>query len=154
MNEIKNELQTVLETQGQHMGCPLHAFTKMKKDLMKERKQKVDEIVKLKSSSNDRNEAFELHFLNLQQYLQGLVQYCQPKWGVHLELSAQDCSPLDQSIHLMVDDRKLDSAFSRTVTLNHSVAALILQLAINITIDSQFIIIDGLNDFIEPCLIE
>lgn len=153
MDEIQKEL-AVLKTEDHYKGCSTHTLTNMKKKMMKQQRQKANEMVKLNSQLKIRNEAFEPHFLKLKQCLHGLVQYCRPKWGVHFEFSAADSSPLNEPIRLMVDDPQLDRAFTHTMTLNHRIGALILQLAINIAIGSQFIIIDSLDAFIEPCLIK
>lgn len=152
MHEIEEGL-AVLQTEDHYNLCTADAMSAMKADFVKQQRKKAINMVKLVKPLNNRKEAFEPHFRKLEQHLHGLVNYIQPKWGVYLELSA-GVDPLDEPIRLMVDDPQLHSALTRTMTLNHSIAALILQLAINIAIGSQFIIIDTLDAFVEPCLIE
>lgn len=152
MDRIEDELP-VLQTKDAYLKCSANEMIKMKKKLGKQQKEIAKQMVETNSLMENRNEAFEPNFLKLKQCFHGLVEYCRPKWGVHLELLAVNDYPLGEPIRLMVDDPKNDEALTRTLTLNHSIAALILQLAINIAIGAQFIIIDGLDDFIEPCLI-
>lgn len=151
MDEIQKKL-AVLQTKDNYTSCTAHTLIKIKKELMEQKRHTVNEIFELKSPLMSRSDAFKPQFSKLKECLHGLVEYCRPKWGVHLELFGE--VSLDAPIRLMVDDQTLDRALTKAVTLNHGVAALILQLAINITIGSQFIIIDGSNGFIEPCLIE
>lgn len=152
MNEIK-EVLPVLETKDAFLKGDVHEMIELKKKSHKQQKQKANQMVEMTSQLKNRDEAFAPHFSKLKQCFYGLVQYCRSEWAILLDISAVDESPLSEPIHLMVNDPKLDPALAQTMTLNHCIAVLILQLTINAAIGSQFIIVDGLDDFIEPCLI-
>lgn len=152
MDEIQEELSEVQEN-DYYLKC-FDELISLKKECSNQQRAKVKQMVELKSIIKKRNEIFEPYFLEFKHCFDRLVDYCRPQWAVHSELiAADDNSALDEPIRLLVDDRQLDHAFTYTMTLNHSVAAFILHLAMNITCGSQFIIIDGLNRSIEPCLI-
>lgn len=153
MDEIENGL-SVLHTKDHHLAGTTHEMAALANRLQRKQKEKANQMVLVNSTSKNRNENFAPKFLEVKRLFDKLVQYCQPKWGVFLALLAEsDDSPLDQPIRLLVNDPLLDRALTNTMTLNHHVAALILNLAINVAIGSPFIIIDGLDYFIEPCLI-
>lgn len=151
MDEIQKQL-AVLQTKDIYAGYSNHELIKIKNKLMQQQRQMSNKMVELNSPLMSRSEAFAPQLSKLKECLDALMTYCRPKWGVHLELMAENS--LDAPIRLLVDDPTLDGAHSNTTTLNHNIAALILQLAINITIGSRFIIIDSSDGFIEPCLIE
>lgn len=152
VNEIKQELP-VLQIKDPYLSCTVQELNTLKKQLQKQQRDKVQRLVKIKAALKQRNEAFGPQFSQFKRNFNDMVQYCRHNWGVHLELSAVDGSPLDEPIRLMIDDPELDHVLKHTVTLNHDIAAFMLQLAINITIGSQFIIIDSIDEFVEPCLI-
>lgn len=152
MKEIQQMLN-VLQTIDSYLNCTANELRLVKNQLQTLRKGKETALVTVNSELTDRNEAIKPKLLQLKQHVDGLVRYCRPKWGVYLELSATDDFPLSEPIRLLVDDPELDPALKNTMTLNHGIAALVLQLAINITIESPFLIVDGLDKFVEPCLI-
>lgn len=152
MDNIEKKLP-VLKTKDGYLKCSARQMSKLKKDLRKNQREMAKKLVEMDELLKNRNEAFRPHFSELQERIKKLLEYCGPKWNLFLALSAVDEYPLGESIRLMVDDRQLDRALTQTMTSNHSIAVLILQLAINLTIGSHFIIIDALDDFIEPCLI-
>lgn len=151
MDEIQKSF-AVLQTKDSYAKYTPHELNKVKRDLMEQQRHMASEIIGLHSPLTSRSEAFAPQLAKLKDRFHGLMQYCRAKWAVHLELMAE--ISLEAPIRMMVDDPTLDRALINKTTLNHGIAAFILQLAINITIGSPFIIIDGLNGFIEPRLNE
>lgn len=143
----------LLQTKDPHVNLTPNELNTLSSQLRMKQKAKIIELTQANSQLNGRNEAFQPKFSQLKRCLGSLAGYCRPKWGVYLELIGEDDFLLDKPIRLVVDDPVLDRVYRNTVTLNHGIAAVILQLAINITIGSQFIIIDGVDEFVEPCLV-
>lgn len=152
MDEIQKDLAALPAT-ANYNGCTAPALKDIMEDMMQQQQHLTGKVIGLNSPLMRRSEAFKPELTKLKECVEALMKCFGPKCnGMHLELMGE--VSLEAPIRLMVDDLKLDQTLINTMTLNHSVAALILQLAINIVIDSPFIIIDGLDDFIEPRLAE
>lgn len=153
MNEIKEKLP-ILQMKDPYVTCLTKELSALENQLKEQEKAKKIQLVRKKSEFKVRNEAFEPKFSDLKSCLSDLTAHIRPNWGVYLDLLANDESPLDETIRLLVADCARDPVFKNTLTLNHGIAVLILQLAINITIGSPFIIVGEIDEFVEASLNE
>lgn len=99
---------------------------------------------------NAFTEKFEQFFL---PSFKSLVNICSRHWQMSLSLDYSTAlSPLREPILFLVSDPTLDHSYNEMTALSHHAAAIILKLAINLTIGSPILIFDSIDYIVEERL--
>lgn len=102
---------------------------------------------------DDRVNAFQERFEKFLKNMNELIAYCNTKWNMSVILMHNEPA-LRYPITMWVEDQQLDPAYNELSCVNHQLAALVLKLAINRTLDSPILIFDSLDYVIEPGMIK
>lgn len=125
----------------------------MKKQTMRLINQIKLHMVKLHRQNDDRVNGFGEKFQKFLQNFEKMSKFCNEKWDMTVNLQYFEPA-LRYPIHMAISDPNLDLGYNEMTNLNHHLAALVMKLAINQTLESPFLIFDSLDYVIEPCMIK